>query len=522
MRRGAAGLVAAGILASRVMGLVRQRVIAHYLGQSTIPADAFAAAFRIPNFLQNLFGEGVLSASLIPEYTRLVARGDEEQARRVAGTVASLLGLVVSLVVTAGVLLAAWLVDVIVPGFEGPRRELAVSLVRILFPGVGLLVLSAWCLGILNSHRRFLLSYMAPVVWNLAIVGATLWGATQHDSGDRIVRWTAWGAVAGSALQLLIQLPLTLRLLGGFRATLQLGNRHVRAVLGNFGPAFVSRGVVQISAFLDAMIASFLPTGAVAALTNSQLLYNLPVSLFGMSVAAAELPELSEAADRPDARTDALRDRLAAGSAQVAFFIVPTALAFLTLGHLIAGLVFQSGAFTQQDSYWVWGTLAGASVGLLPQSLGRLLTSAYFALNDTRTPLRCATIRVSTALALGLPAALLGPRLLGVDAKWGTVGLALGTGIAGGLEYGLLRRYLKRRIGSWPTAAGRWPRLAGSAALATGAGLAVALPLAAAPRAVAGAAAIAAFGAVYLGSTWALGVPEARALSARLGGLSRR
>jgi putative peptidoglycan lipid II flippase len=263
------------------------------------------------------------------------------------------------------------------------------------------------------------------------------------------------------------------------------------------------------------MIASFLPTGAVAALTNSQLLYNLPISLFGMSVAAAELPELSEAADRPDARTDALRGRLAAGSAQVAFFIVPTVLAFVALGHLIAGLIFQSGAFTQQDSYWVWGTLAGASVGLLPQSLGRLLTSAYFALNDTRTPLRCATIRVSIALALGLSAALLGPRLLGVDAKWGTVGLALGTGIAGSVEYGLLRRYLKRRIGSWPTAEGRWPKLVGSAALATGAGLAASLPLGAASPVLSGGAAVSAFGLVYLASTWALAVPEARALSAR-------
>ncbi len=150
-------MVAAGILLSRIIGLVRNRVFAHYFGTS-IAADAFNAAFRIPNFLQNLFGEGVLSASLIPVYAGLRAEGRTREAAAVATAVASLLGLVVSLLVLAGVLLAPWLIDVIAPGFEGEKRELTVRLVRILFPGAGLLALSAWCLGVLNSHRRFFLS----------------------------------------------------------------------------------------------------------------------------------------------------------------------------------------------------------------------------------------------------------------------------------------------------------------------------------------------------------------------------
>lgn len=512
MARGAAGFVAAGILTSRIFGLVRQRVVAHYLGQTTAAADAFAAAFRIPNFLQNLFGEGVLSASLIPEYTRLVARGDLAEARRVAGAIAGLLAVVVTALSAAGVLLAPALVDVLVPGFEGGRRDLAVGLVRVMFPGVGLLVLSAWCLGILNSHRRFFLSYAAPVGWNLAIIAATAYAGFRGQAADVVVRWTVWGALAGSAVQLGLQLPLALRLLGGLRPSLAVRSPHVRAVLANFWPAFVSRGVVQISAFLDTVVASLLPLGAVAALSNAQLLYLLPISLFGMSVAAAELPELSEAAGGtgPGA-AGALRERVARGSAQVGFFIVPTALVFLALGHVVAGLVFQSGAFTRDDAMWVWGTLAAATVGLLPQAWSRLLTSAHFALADTRTPLRIASLRVVVALALGLAAALLGPRLLGIDPRWGTAGLALGTALAGVLEYRLLRRSLARRVGAWTLPARFGPRVLGAASMAVAAGWVLHLALAGLPPVAGGILTLAAVGAAYLLAASRLGVEEAGA-----------
>src|SRR4051812_19758003 len=167
-------MVAAGILLSRILGLVRNRVFAHFFGTSDA-ADAFNAAFRIPNFLQNVFGEGVLSASFIPVYARLVGRGDDEEAGRVAGAVAAVLALLVSVLVLLGVVSAPFLTDILAGGFDGAKRDLTVRLVRILFPGAGLLVLSAWCLGILNSHRRFLLSYAAPVVWNVAMIATLAW-----------------------------------------------------------------------------------------------------------------------------------------------------------------------------------------------------------------------------------------------------------------------------------------------------------------------------------------------------------
>jgi putative peptidoglycan lipid II flippase len=171
-----AALVAAGILASRVLGVVRQSLMARYLGATNgIAADAFMAAFKIPNLLQNLFGEGALSASFIPVYVNLLSRKEGElEAGRVAGAVASILALVTSILVLLGVLLAPHLIPLIAPGFAGERRELTIRLTRILFPGAGIFVLSAWCLAVLNSHRKFLLSYAAPVFWNIAMIGALL------------------------------------------------------------------------------------------------------------------------------------------------------------------------------------------------------------------------------------------------------------------------------------------------------------------------------------------------------------
>jgi putative peptidoglycan lipid II flippase len=185
-------------------------VFAHYFGLESDAADAFNAAFRIPNFLQNLFGEGALSASFIPVYASLIASGKQRDADRVAGAVAALLGLAVAILVLAGVATTPALIAAIAPGFTGAKRELTIQIVRILFPGAGLLVLSAWCLGVLNSHHRFLLSYTAPVMWNAAMI-ATLVAFGGHSTLPRLAIVLAWGSVVGSALQLAVQVPAVLR-----------------------------------------------------------------------------------------------------------------------------------------------------------------------------------------------------------------------------------------------------------------------------------------------------------------------
>ena len=268
---GPAFLVAAGILSSRLAGLVRVRVFAHYFGLASDAADAFNAAFRIPNVLQNLFGEGALSASFIPVYASLLSRGERSEADRVAGAVGGILALVVSVLVLAGVLATPLLIALIAPGFTGEKRALTITLVRVLFPGAGLLVLSAWCLGILNSHGRFLLSYAAGVVWNAAMIG-TLLAFGRDTPLPRLAIILAWGSVAGSALQVLVQLPIVLRVAPDVRVAVTATSEHVRAVLANFVPVLISRGVVQLSAYIDSLMASLLPTGAVTGLANAQIL----------------------------------------------------------------------------------------------------------------------------------------------------------------------------------------------------------------------------------------------------------
>jgi putative peptidoglycan lipid II flippase len=516
-------LVGAGILLSRIVGLIRLRVFAYYFGNSAAK-DAFDAAFRIPNFLQNVFGEGALSASFIPVYAGLLARDDEKEASRVASAVLSLLALVTSLLVLAGVLLTPYLINVIAPGFEGEKRELTIRLVKILFPGAGLLVLSAWCLGVLNSHRRFFLSYTAPVVWNVTIIVALIWsGGRVHELDQArlgpfqfgLAEVAAWASVIGSALQFAVQLPTVLRLVKGLRPVLDVKGESVRRVVRNFFPVFFSRGVVQISAYVDSLLASLLPTGAVSALNFTQSLYTLPVSLFGMSVSAAELPAMSSALGSQEEITVQLRRRLDAGLRQIAFFIVPSAMGFLALGDVMAGVLYQTGEFKRADTLYVWGILAGSTIGLLASTLGRLYASTYYALHDTRTPLRYAIIRVILTTGLGYLCAIPLPPLLGIDQRWGVAGLTASAGVAGWVEFVLLRRSLNRRIGWTGLPFSFITKLWIGALLSAGAAWGIKLLVGQRHPAIIAALVLVPYGLIYFGITYAMKLPEAQSLVGR-------
>ncbi|HEV7389184.1 MAG TPA: murein biosynthesis integral membrane protein MurJ [Gemmatimonadaceae bacterium] len=443
--KGAAFLVASGILLSRLAGLIRQTMMARYLGAG-MAADAFNAAFRIPNLLQNLFGEGVLSASFIPEYAGLLGKGDEKEATRLAGAVAGMLALVASIIVLLGVLSAPWLVAIIANGFTGEKRELTVRLTKILFPGAGLLVFSAWCLGVLNSHRRFFLSYTAPVLWNLAMI-LTLVFFHQGRNEGQLAIYLAYGSVIGSALQFGVQLPQVLTLARGVRPRITAASQSVRSVFRNFLPAFIGRGVVQVSAYVDAWLASYLGNGAVSSFTYAQTIYVLPISLFGMAISAAELPAMSRATGTTAEIGAYLRVRLTNGLDRISYFIVPSVVALLALGDLIVHLLFESGRFQRGNTIWVWQILIGSTVGLLASTMGRLYSSTFYAMRDTRTPLRFAIVRVILTTFLGYLFALVLPGVLGVDRKLGAAGLTASAGIAGWVEFFLLRRELDNRIG---------------------------------------------------------------------------
>jgi putative peptidoglycan lipid II flippase len=445
--RGAA-LVGAGILMSRAMGLIRQVMLAQYLG-TTASAAAFLGALRIPNFLQNLLGEGVLSASFIPVYAALRARKEDEAAEAVAGAVFGLLCVLNAVLVAVGFVAAPLLVAFLGAGYSPDTRELMVHLVRLFFPATGVLVLSAWCLGVLNSHRRFFLSYAAPVLWNLAIVVALLvFGAD--------VNWVAWGVVLGGCVQFIAQLPLTLKLLGHFRPSVRTASPHVRQVLKSFVPAVTARGVVQVSSFLDQFWATLTGERASAILMHTQTISLLPVSLFGMAISASELPAMSEDAAT---RVDALRDRLKASLQRLVFFVIPSAAAFVFLGDALGGVLLKSPA----DARVSWYVLLGSAVGLTASTQGRLYSSAFFALKDTRTPLNFAVVRVTVSAALAAAAVLLLPGLLGIPKHVAVAGISAASGIAAWTEYTCLRLALRKHVGDVSVGAGRMLHLWGAA-----------------------------------------------------------
>ena len=510
--------VAAGIFLSRISGLVRERVISHYLGLSAA-ADAFRAALRIPNFLQNLFGEGVLSASFIPVYTRLISEGKVLEASRVARTIGTLLALVASTIALLGVVAAGPLVDLLAPGFDGETRELTVRLVQVLFPGVALLVMSAWCLGVLNSHRRFFLSYVSPVLWNTAMITtAIIAGRRLAGHDDDIALWLAFGAMLGSAAQFLVQLPTVIRLLGSARPSLAVRDEGVRSTLSAFVPVVIGRGSVQISGYIDQVLASYLGAGILAAMANAQTLYMLPVSLFGMAVSAAELPEMASGTGDDHARTVHLQTRLSSSLRRVVFLVVPSAIAFIMIGGSIVALLFETGRFGARDTLIVWIILAGSALGLVPSTQGRLLASAFYALGEPKPPLHAALVRVALNASLGFAFALPLRQEFGYSVAWGAFALTASSSLAAWVEYALLRRWLSRRIGGVPSPV---KLLFGAAAAALAAGAAgygaawLALELGA--RAwQAALVAIPVFGAIYLGAMAAAKVPEARGLVRRV------
>lgn len=507
-------VVAAGILLSRLAGLIRQRIFSKYLGISDA-SDVWNAAFRIPNFLQNLFGEGALSASFIPSYSRLLGENREDEARRLAGAVLSLLAGIVAIVVLIGELATPLLVDMIVPRFSQESRDITTTLVRILFPAAGLLVLSAWCLGVLNSHRKFLLSYAAPVVWNAAIIATVLLGAA-GQSEMRFVVVAAWGAVLGSFLQIAVQWPMVHAVGGSIRPQWWRGVAGVPQVVRSFLPNLISRGANQTSALIDVWIAGFIP-GAITAMGNAQVLYTLPVSLFGMAISAAELPEMARERGDPETVAQALRVRLDAATQRLAYYIVPSAMGFVCLGGVLSAAFFQTGKFGHDDSLYVWLVLAGSSIGLLASTLGRLYASAFYALHDTTTPLRCGIVRIVLTAVLGLLAARTLPQVLGVDLKWGAAGITASAGVAGWVEFVLLRRGLCRRLGRFDLPSSELTKLWAAAAIAGVLSIAVQVAL---PRHTASMpmllATVPLNAVVYLGLTRWWNIPEAAVLTGRI------
>jgi putative peptidoglycan lipid II flippase len=437
----------------------------------------------------------------------------------VARAVGTLLALVAAVIALLGVVCARWVVDSLVPGSSADTIELTTSLVRILFPGTALLVLSAWCLGVLNSHRRFFLPYVAPTLWSAAIIATAIVAGRRfagHD--DEIAIWLAWGTVIGSAAQLLVQLPTVIALLRGLKPSLAIGDPGVKQSVRLFVPTLLGRGSMQISAYIDQILASYLGKGIIAAMANVQTLYTLPVSLFGMAVSAAELPEMSSALGDRDARAAQLLERLAPALRRIVFLVVPSAVAFVAIGGSIVALLFQTGRFGARDTEIVWIILAGSALGLSAGTQSRLLASAFYALHEARPPLYASLVRLSITAVGGYLFALPIREALGYSDTWGAFALTASAGIAAWIEFILLDRWLARRIGKLPIPGRLGFGALGAAILAGGSGYGAGWVAAhiGAPVWLSALVAIGVYGAVYLGLMTIAGVPEARGLVRRV------
>lgn len=503
----AAMVVGAGIFLSRIVGLLRNTVFAVYFGSGPV-SDAYSAAFKIPNAVRNLLGEGTLSASFVPVYSRMLERGDERASRALANATLGILLVAVSLLSLVGMAAAPVLTAVLTPGFDEPTKQLTTRLTRVLFPMTAMMVLSGWCLGIQNSHRRFFWSYASATLWSLAQIILLLGWGPHAATQSQLALWLAWSTLVGASLQVAAQLPEVLRLTGPVRPTLQRAAEGVMPTLRNVVPVVTALGVVQISSFVDLQIASYLPEGAATNIYYANLLALLPVSLFGVSVAASSLPDFSR--ESGALNLEALRERLRGGWQRILFYIVPSAVVFIAFGDFCVGIIYRGGKFGAAEQHVVHAVLAAFAVGLVSFGSVKLMASAFYAQQDYRTPLRAsiASIIVSAVASIALAIPLR-------NSPYGAAAVALGTALGSYVNLVLLLRGLRARLGALYTPA-MWTgtrrivlaSLVG-AALASAVRYGVPAGLALRHPRLVGPPVLLLFAIVYLGVAWWMGSLEA-------------
>lgn len=441
-RRRPATAVGAGIFLSRITGLARDVAVAAFLGTNLL-ADAYWAAIKIPNIIRNLLGEGTLSAAFVPVYSETIQKtgASSSESTRLASSVLGLVLTASVLLSALGVILAPWITDLVMLGAGEEPRRITTELVRILFPMSGMLIVGAWFLGVQNSHGRFFLPFVAPTIWNMSQI-AGLFLAYAMGS-QQLAHALAWSALVGSVLQVGVQIPVARRLTGSLRPTISWSWEPVRRVARNTLPMISSQGIFQISTLVDISLATMVGTSAMSALGYSQRLMYLPISLFGIAVAASALPDMSR-----EATADRLRPRLANGFFQILYFVLPSAVCFLLFGDLIIRLVYQRGAFSETSTILVAAVLATYALGLVASSSLKLFASGFHALQDTRTPMVLAGVSVSVGIGFAVLFTLFArSRLPDPYGPYASVGIALGGAIGAWLNLLLLWSTLGRRIG---------------------------------------------------------------------------
>jgi putative peptidoglycan lipid II flippase len=433
----AAGIVGSATAVSRVMGYVRDMVMSWFFGTSAL-ADAFYVAYRIPNLLRELLAEGSMSAAFIPIFTETLTKGTNEEAKQLANAVFARLLVILLIVTGLGILFAPLVVKAIAPGWIRNARDneilLAVSLTRIMFPYLLFIGLAALTMGMLNSMRAFLMPALSPVMLNVMVIASVLTLAPFMPSP---IMGAAVGVMLGGMCQFLIQVPgLRKR---GMMPTPRFRPSHPAVPrIGRLAvPIVVSSSVTQVNILIGTILASFLPTGSISYLYYAMRFIQFPLGIFGVSVATAVLPTLSTQAARGEMKE--FRETVSQGLRLVFFIMFPAIAGIIAFRLPIVNVLLQHGEFSRSSTLGTATALLYYAVGLWAFAGVRIISQAFYSLQDTRTPVKIAIIAVLTNISLSALFVFRTPLAHG--------GLALATSLAAMLNVGLLTIRLRKKIG---------------------------------------------------------------------------
>ncbi len=428
----AAGVVGAATLLSRVLGFIRDAVIAGFFGAG-FSSDAFIAAFRIPNLLRRLFAEGSLSSAFIPVFTQYIVRRGQPEAFHLARSAFRLLSVLLILVTIGGILLSPWIVKLMAPGFVADKYSLTVTLTQLMFPYIFFVGLVALCMGILNVLGHFAAPALAPVLLNISIIGSVLI-ISPFLSVPAV--GLAVGVLIGGVLQLALQLPALLRKGFRFWEKAKLFHPGLKQVGTLIPPVILGGAVYQINIVIGTILGSLLAEGSVTYLFFADRLVQFPLGVFAIAAATAVLPSLSRQAESED--FEALKDTFGHALKLVFFISIPAMLGLIVLREPIVALLFQRGEFDAAATQLTSQAVLYYFLGLWAFSAVRIVAATFFALQDARTPVRIAIISIFANILLGV--ILMKPLAHG--------GLALATSLASMLNLGLLMLALRTRLGS--------------------------------------------------------------------------
>lgn len=433
-----AGAVSFATLISRILGLFREMVLAKYFG--VFATDAFFAAFRIPNLLRDLFAEGALSAAFIPTFTNYWQNQGKEQAWRLANILINALTVVLAGVTLLILFGAKYLVYFLVSGYaEIPgKMELTIQLTRIMSPFLMTVALAAAVMGILNTRGRFFIPAVAPAFFNVASILAGIFlSPHMHRFGLQPITAMAIGSLVGGILQLYVQIPSLYRCGYHYQPLLIWNHPGLRRIMRLMLPAAFGLAATQINILIDNQLASYLGNGPVSWLNYAFRLMQLPIGIFGVAIATVHLTTVSKHVATND--LVGVQSHLAEAIKLAAFLNIPATLGLIFLRYPIVQVLYERGRFTPEYTIYTGDALLFYSLGLYAYSLVKIVTPTFYALGDTRTPVKYAALVIGVKIAANLA----------LIRQLGFLGLALGTSIASILNTVLLLRALKTKIGGF-------------------------------------------------------------------------